>query len=103
MPLKLFTTKRPLPDSRAVPIVLGVTGYRDLREVEVPRLRQAVTNIFKKFTRRYRHTPLVLLSSLAQGADQLCAAVALEKVLQVIVPLLFHSRSIGNHPRSTAT
>src|SRR5712691_5323480 len=89
MPLKLFATKRPQPDSRAVPIVLGVTGHRDMREADVPRLRQAVASIFEGFVWRYRHTPLVLLSSLAQGADQLCAAVALEKGLQVIAPLPF--------------
>ncbi|SRR5712692_4600398 len=89
MPLKLFTRKRPQPDSRAVPIVLGVTGHRDVRDTDLPRLRQAVAAIFEAFARRYRHTPLVLLSSLAQGADQLCAAVALEKGLQVIAPLPF--------------
>ena len=40
MPLKLFITKRPQPDSRAAPIVLGVTGHRDVREADVPRLRR---------------------------------------------------------------
>jgi len=89
MPLKLFTRNRPRPDSRAVPIVLGVTGHRDVRDTDLPRLRQAVAAIFEAFARRYRHTPLVLLSSLAQGADQLCAAVALEQGLQVIAPLPF--------------
>ena len=89
MPLTLFTRKPPPPDSRAVPIVLGVTGHRDVRQADVPRLRQAVSDIIKQFTRYYRHTPLVLLSSLAQGADQLCATVALEKGLQVIAPLPF--------------
>jgi len=70
-----------------VPIVLGVTGHRDVRDADLPRLRQAVAAILDAFVRQYRHTPLVLLSSLAQGADQLCAAVALEKGLQVVAPL----------------
>jgi hypothetical protein len=89
MPLKFFNTKRSQPDSRAVPIVLGVTGHRDVRDTDLSRLRQAVAAIFEAFARRYHHTPLVLLSSLAQGADQLCAAVALEKGLQVVAPLPF--------------
>ena len=103
MPLTLFTRQPPPPDSRAVPIVLGVTGHRDVRQADVPRLRQAVSDIITQFTRYYRHTPLVLLSSLAQGADQLCATVALEKGLQVIAPLPFQPRSICSRPRSTAT
>jgi hypothetical protein len=89
MPLKFFTRKRPQPDSRAVPIVLGVTGHRDVRDTDLPRLRQAVATIFEAFARHYRPTPLVLLSSLAQGAAQLCAEVALEKGLQVVAPLSF--------------
>ena len=86
---KLFDTKHPQPDSRAMPIVLGVTGHRDVRTVDLPRLRQSVADILDTFAHQYRHTPLVLLSSLAQGADQLCAEVGLEKGLQVIAPLPF--------------
>ncbi len=80
---------RPPSDTRAVPLVLGVTGHRDLREVDVPRIRQAVGVILTQVARRSRHTPLVLLSALAQGADQLCATVALEHGLQVWAPLPF--------------
>lgn len=89
MPLTLFHRQRPQPDSRAVPIVLGVTGHRDVRDTDLSRLHNAVAAVFETFSRHYRHTPLVLLSSLAQGADQLCAMVALEKGLQVIAPLPF--------------
>src|SRR5215471_15694943 len=87
MPLRFFNTQRPQPDSRAVPIVLGVTGHRDPRAADLARLQRAMAAICEDFARRYRHTPLVLLSSLAQGADQLCANLALEKGLQVIAPL----------------
>jgi hypothetical protein len=66
MPLTLFTRKRPQPDSRAVPIVLGITGHGDVRETDLPRLRQVVASIFESFARCYHHTPLLLLSSLAQ-------------------------------------
>jgi hypothetical protein len=89
MPLTLFNRRRSPPDSRAVPIVLGVTGHRDVREADVPLLRQAVAAILETFARRYHHTPLVVLSSLAQGADQLCAEVALQQGLQVVAPLPF--------------
>lgn len=86
---KLFHRKPLQPDSRAVSIVLGVTGHRDLRTEDLPRLRQAVVDMLDTFARQSRHTPLVLLSALAQGADQLCAEVALQKGLQVIAPLPF--------------
>lgn len=74
-----------MPDDNAptiarpsVPIVLGVTGHRDLRDGDDSALRTAVAAILREFRNAYPHTPIVLLSSLAAGADQLAADVALE-------------------------
>ena len=89
MPLRLFTRSDPSPTAAPCPSCSASPATATCVHADVPRLRQAVSDIFTPFARYYRHTPLVLLSSLAQGADQLCATVALEKGLQVIAPLPF--------------
>jgi hypothetical protein len=65
--------------TRLLPLVIGVTGHRDLRTEDVPRLEEAVRKIFADLRGLYPKTPLVLLSALAEGADRLAARVALEK------------------------
>lgn len=72
-----------------VPIVLGVVGHRALRPQDEPALREAIRRIIVRFQKAYPHTPLVLLSALAEGADQLAAAVALENGAEVRAPLPF--------------
>jgi hypothetical protein len=70
-----------------VPIVLGVTGHRRIRgEAE---LRAGVDAIFAEFRKAYPNSPLRLLSSLAEGADQLCAEAAIAGNVRVIAPLPF--------------
>ena len=61
-----------------LPMVIGVTGHRDLREDEHDKLTAAVTECFAKLRKLCPHTPMILLSSLAEGADQLVARVALD-------------------------
>lgn len=70
-----------------VPIVIGVTGHRDLREKDVPRLRELVRAELQKLTTEYPHSPLVMLNSLADGADLLCAEVAAELGISLKCPL----------------
>jgi hypothetical protein len=60
-------------------LVIGATGHRDLRDEDVPGLEDAVAAIFDRIRERYPHTPLVLLSALAEGADRLAARVAVSK------------------------
>jgi len=71
----------------AVPLVLGVTGHRDLREEDRPALAARVHELLVDLGARYPATPLVLLSSLAEGADRLVARVSLELGVRLIVPL----------------
>jgi hypothetical protein len=68
-------------------LVIGVTGHRDLRSEDLPELEQLVRGIIETFKRDLPHTPLVLLSALAEGADCLVARVALELGARLIVPL----------------
>jgi hypothetical protein len=71
------------------PLVIGITGHRDLREETVPQLEQKIKEIFLQLHKDYPATPLVLISALAEGADRLAAEVALSPHLGVrlIVPL----------------
>ncbi len=82
-------TGRPSEDREIIPLplVIGVTGHRDLREEDRASLEEQVRRIFAELQKRYPSTPLVLLSPLAEGADRLVAQVALEKGIRLIVPL----------------
>jgi hypothetical protein len=52
-------------------------------------LRQKLAELFRQFRDAHKHTPLVLLSSLAEGADCLAARVALDHGVFVRAPLPF--------------
>jgi hypothetical protein len=56
---------------------MGVTGHRDIRAEDTPALEAAVESLIQIFRTRLPSTPIVVLSGLAQGADQLVARVAL--------------------------
>lgn len=66
-----------------IPIVVGVTGHRDLREEDVPKLKKKVGDIFKEIKNKYKskgkyqYPPIKILSPLADGADRLVARVGL--------------------------
>ena len=45
-----------------VPILIGVTGHRDLFDKDIPRLRTAVREILKNIQRSCPLTPPVLIS-----------------------------------------
>jgi hypothetical protein len=70
-----------------LPLVIGVTGHRDLRAQDVDRLKEEVGKAFGALNGRYPNTPLVLLSSLAEGADRLVTEVALSSGMGLIVVL----------------
>lgn len=64
-----------------------MTGHRDLRPEDIPLLENRLREIFADLEQRYPASPLVLLSSLAEGADRLSARVALECGISLICPL----------------
>jgi len=59
-----------------LPIVVGVIGHRDLREEELDRISDSLTEILRDVQAQAGTTPVWLLTSLAEGADQLAAEVA---------------------------
>ncbi len=69
------------------PLVVGVTGHRDLRQEDLPELRKIVGRVLDE--KSSAATPLMLLSPLAEGADRLVANEALLRGawLVVILPM----------------
>jgi hypothetical protein len=78
-----------VPDSTPgpLPLMIGVTGHRDLRPVDRPVLERTVRRVIEGLRDQCPHTPLIVLSALAEGADRLVARVALDLGLSLIVPL----------------
>jgi hypothetical protein len=76
-----------LPDPSLVPFVVAVTGHRDLRTQDLDALRVEVRSVFQGMRKRMPKTPLVLLTALAEGADQLVTDVALEEKVFVVAAL----------------
>ncbi len=73
-------TKQQKPSgSDAIPITIGITGHRDLREEDIPELEKQVRSILDELIVKYPDTPLLVLSPLAEGADRLVARIALEE------------------------
>ena len=61
---------------KTIPIIIGVTGHRAIREQDRPALAAAVKAELETLRGLCPHSPLVMLSSLAEGADLLCADAA---------------------------
>ncbi|MCC6954995.1 MAG: hypothetical protein IT290_12830 [Deltaproteobacteria bacterium] len=83
-----FQDRRLRFDGR-VPIVIGVTGHRDMAPSALPQTAQLIRSVLLDYRRRYPETPILLVSALAEGADRLVAQIALDPELggQVLVPL----------------
>lgn len=60
---------------KTIPIVIGVTGHRAIREQDRAVLAAAVKAELDKLHALCPNSPLVMLNSLAEGADLLCADV----------------------------
>jgi len=81
---------QPAPvDGYRLPLVIGVTGHRDLKADEIPQIRDRVRRLFVDLQERYPTRKLRLLSPLAEGADRLAANVAMElgMELSVVMPM----------------
>jgi hypothetical protein len=71
----------------ALPLVIGITGHRDLVPDEVPGIDAAVRALFKDLAARYPDRPLQVMSPLAEGADRIVALAAEDLGIELIVPL----------------
>ena len=70
-----------------IPLTVGVTGHRAIRPQDVPVLTAGVKRELEQLQRQYPHSPLMMLNSLAEGADQLCARVALDMGIPLMAAL----------------
>jgi len=70
------------------PLVIGISGHRDIRDEDREGLGRQLKEIFLKLHDDYGATPLILVSALAEGADRLAAEVALSLHAQVKVRLV---------------
>jgi len=69
------------------PLVIGVTSHRNIAASEVEPIRERVGAFLAQLHRQFPTLPLVVLSSLAEGGDQLFAAEALTAGARLVVPL----------------
>lgn len=69
------------------PIIIGITGHRQIRQQDIPQLKKAVKEELQAVILKCPNSPVMLLTSLAEGADQLCASVAVELNIGLIVAL----------------
>ena len=75
------------PSHGPLPIIIGITGHRDLREEDIPATEATLREQYKRLQTLYPSTSFILISALADGADRLGARLALEIGLRLIVVL----------------
>ncbi|HJU07741.1 MAG TPA: hypothetical protein VJ727_04590 [Rhodanobacteraceae bacterium] len=69
------------------PLVIGVTSHRNIPAREIESIRARVRELFAQFQHQFPHLPLVVLSALAEGGDQLVAQESLNLGARLIAPL----------------
>ncbi|HYL01792.1 MAG TPA: hypothetical protein VEU54_00085 [Steroidobacteraceae bacterium] len=70
-----------------IPLIVGVTSHRDIAAGEIASVRALVREFFERLQREFPQMPLVVLSALAEGGDQLAAAEALAAGARLVAPL----------------
>lgn len=70
-----------------IPLTIGVTGHRSIRPEDGPALLAGIKQALEQLRQRYPQSPLVMLNSLAEGADRLCAQAALELGIPLVAAL----------------
>jgi hypothetical protein len=75
------------PTISLAPLIIGVTSHRNLVEAETAQLRERVRVLFVQLKNEFPELPLVVLSALAEGGDQLVAREALEAGARLVAPL----------------
>lgn len=75
--------------SRKIPIVVGVTGHRNICEGDVALLKRQVADSLVEIKKMCNDadSPVVMISGMAQGADMICAEAAFENDVPVYAAL----------------
>lgn len=69
------------------PLVIGVTSHRHIDPAQIEPIRERVRAFLAQLREQFPSLPLVSISSLAQGGDQLFAEEALAVGARLVVPL----------------
>jgi len=67
--------------------MIGVTGHRYLPEEKLPALTRYVNDFLAETMKNHSETTVTVMSALAEGADMLCAKLALDMGLRLVIPL----------------
>jgi hypothetical protein len=90
-----------------IPLLIGVTGHRDLLVEDRDAIAASVTTFFRMLAKRFPHTPLRVFCGLAAGADQLVAEIALafgaELVPVLAVPPAVFRTTLETDPQARET
>jgi hypothetical protein len=71
----------------AVPLIVAVTGHRDLVAEEIPAIRERVVTFLTDLRSEYPDRGVSVMSALAEGADQLVAEEAVRLGIPLVAPL----------------
>jgi len=90
--------------NRTIPFVIAATGHRDLRSANIDQLKDRVRKILVELAESMPSTPLLVLTGLAEGADQLVAQVALEIGIDfaaiIPMPMTLYSEQMSEKGRA---
>ena len=75
------------PDDHALPLVVAVTGHRDLLEHEYDGITNETEKFLSDLMRDFTERRIQVMSPLAEGADRIVARAALDLGLELIAPL----------------
>lgn len=78
-----------------VPLLIGLIGHRCLNLNELPKIQQELDAIIEKYTTEYKNTPVVVLTSLAIGADRLILSSRFRSRVKVYAVLPFDRIEYG--------
>ena len=70
-----------------VPLVIGVTGHRDLLIEEQEQIKDRIRDCFNQLQNAFPELPLMVMTPLAEGADRIAAEVAHELGIPTLVLL----------------
>jgi hypothetical protein len=84
-------------DDRKIPVVVGITGHRDIVEEDKPTIKAQVKQTLQEIKELCRtacgeQTPVIMLNAFAQGADMLCAEAAFELNIPIVAVLPFEGK-----------
>ena len=71
----------------SLPITIGITGHRDIKTDDIPSIEASLRKVYKEIEGQCPHSPIYVITALAEGADRIAAKIALELGMKIIVPL----------------